>query len=192
MDEHTPKHRVVAETERKKSPAKWLIPLLLLLLLLGLLGWYALSQRDEQQKDSTATTSEQESTADSQRDSTRSGSEAIASTSALLAVKADSVKDGQEVTLTDGTVVEVLNDRAFTIGDASTSRFALLSPELDEGEAENTVQVQSGQVLQLTGKVVKVPADTMQLQADYELTEAHAQMLADHGFYVRVETIKMQ
>lgn len=186
------KNQYTYTAKRSQGASKWwVVPLIILLLLLGLIGAYALmNNADEEQAATQDSRSSQSSEADTNTQPADNSS--ITELSALLALNADTVSDGQEVNVQSAPVVEVLNDRAFTVGQDGKVQFALLSAPLDDGQAESAVQVEAGQTVTLQGKVTMVPDDTMQLQNDYGLTEAHAQQLASQGFYVLVESIQQQ
>lgn len=181
-----------------KSGLGWLWPLLLLPLLL-LLGWLAYRGMGQRQEDLTGTNnyrneSRTQAPANNRSDDTTTNSAEVTELSTLLganASEADSL-NGQSFNLTGLSVVSVTGDRTFTVGSTDSYLYAILVPQLNNGQAENTVEVKAGQTVDVEGTVVKAPDDFTQLQTSAKLSDEQIQMIKEQGFYISVKSIKIQ
>ena len=170
--------------DEKPSVWRWLLPLLLLLLLgLGLL-WYLMS-RDTDTTDNARTntgTNDTSETADTQ-DSTATGS--ITDLNQLTGASDPSSLIGKTVSLSGVTVLEVIDDRTFTVGSGGDKVYAILSDQLDSGQAEQAVTVTAGEARTIRGTIVKAPVDST--MEGSQLTQEQLQELTDQGFYISVD-----
>lgn len=178
---------VVDRPNERRSMWWWIIPLLILLLLgIGLLYFFTMHKDTD---DSTAvnTNSSTDTSKTTQKSSsTDSTQETITNLATLLSPSDSTSLIGKKVSLAKATVDQVIGDKSFTLGTPTDHVYAILSDQLDSGQAEQAVTVQAGEERSIEGVVVKAPEDLSILMEQYDLTQEQADDLKSRGFYISV------
>jgi len=97
---------------------------------------------------------------------------------------------GRRVEFTNVAVQEVNGDRTFWVGQSNNQRlFVVLDQGLDQGSAEQNVQIKTGQTLDLTGVLQPIPTAQQAQQQWQGLDAAEAQALSNQTVYLQVDKI---
>lgn len=97
----------------------------------------------------------------------------------------------RRVQFTNVNVQNVVGDRSFWVGQGNSKVFVVLDTELDQGRAEEAIQVKPGQSLNLTGVLLPMPTST-QAQQQWQLSEAESRSLATQKLYLKADEIGFQ